>query len=81
MIVATPDHWHALVTIRACQAGKDVYVEKPPSHNIFEGRKMVEAARKYDRIVQVGTQNRSAPYNLAARDYIAAGKLGARNAA
>jgi predicted dehydrogenase len=76
VIVATPDHWHALATIRACQAGKDVYVEKPPSHNIFEGRKMVEAARKYDRVVQVGTQNRSAPYNFAARDYIAAGKLG-----
>jgi predicted dehydrogenase len=76
VIVATPDHWHALATIRACQAGKDVYVEKPPSHNIFEGRKMVEAARKYERVVQVGTQNRSAPYNFAARDYIAAGKLG-----
>src|SRR5262245_21807375 len=68
VIVATPDHWHALATIRACQAGKDVYVEKPPSHNIFEGRKMVEAARKYDRVLQVGTQNRSAPYNVAARD-------------
>jgi predicted dehydrogenase len=76
VIVATPDHWHALATIRACQAGKDVYVEKPPSQNVFEGRKIVEAARKYDRIVQVGTQNRSAPYNNAARDYIAAGKLG-----
>ena len=76
VIVATPDHWHALATIRACQAGKDVYVEKPPSHNIGEGRKMVEAARGYDRIVQVGTQNRSAPYNLAAREYIASGKLG-----
>jgi predicted dehydrogenase len=77
VIVATPDHWHALATIWACQAGKDVYVEKPPSHNIYEGRKSVEAARKYDRIVQVGTQNRSAPYNLAAREYIASGKLGA----
>jgi predicted dehydrogenase len=76
VIVATPDHWHALATILACQAGKDVYVEKPPSHNIWEGRKMVEAARKYRRIVQVGTQNRSAPYNLAARDYIKSGKLG-----
>jgi predicted dehydrogenase len=76
VIVATPDHWHALATIRACQALKDVYVEKPPSHNCWEGRKMIEAARKYNRIVQVGTQNRSAPYCLAARQYIADGKLG-----
>jgi predicted dehydrogenase len=57
--LATPNHWHALETIWACQAGKDVYVEKPASHNIFEGRKMVEAARKYNRIVQHGTQCRS----------------------
>ena len=59
--LATPNHWHALQTIWACQAGKDVYVEKPASHNIFEGRKMVEAARKYGRIVQTGTQCRSSP--------------------
>lgn len=57
--VATPNHWHTLATIWACQAGKDVYVEKPGSHNIWEGRKMVEAARKYDRIVQHGVQLRS----------------------
>jgi predicted dehydrogenase len=57
--LATPNHWHALETIWACQAGKDVYVEKPGSHNVFEGRKMVEAARKYNRIVQHGTQCRS----------------------
>lgn len=57
--VATPNHWHALATIWACQAGKDVYVEKPGSHNIYEGRKMVEAAKKYDRIVQHGVQLRS----------------------
>ena len=76
VIIATPDHWHAPASILACQAGKDVYVEKPPSHNIWEGRKMVQAARKYDRVVQVGTQNRSSPYNLAARDYIKSGKLG-----
>jgi predicted dehydrogenase len=56
---ATPNHWHSLCAIWACQAGKDVYVEKPGSHNIFEGRKMVEAARKYNRIVQHGTQCRS----------------------
>lgn len=59
--LATPNHWHALETIWACQAGKDVYVEKPASHNVFEGRKMVEAARKYKRIVQHGTQCRSSP--------------------
>jgi predicted dehydrogenase len=51
---ATPDHWHALVTVWGCQAGKDVYVEKPISHNLWEGRKMVEAARKYNRVVQYG---------------------------
>jgi predicted dehydrogenase len=54
---ATPDHWHALVTIWACQAGKDVYVEKPLCHNVWEGRKMVEAARKHKRIVQFGNQS------------------------
>ena len=54
---ATPDHWHALATVWACQAGKDVYVEKPLSHNIFEGRQAVEAAKKYNRIAQWGNQN------------------------
>jgi len=73
---ATPDHWHCLPVIHACQAGKDAYVEKPLSHNIWEGRQAVRAARKYKRVVQVGIQNRSAPYNLAARQYIADGKLG-----
>ena len=57
--IATPDHWHALHMIWACQAGKDVYQEKPISHNISEGRKMVQAARKYNRVVQTGTQSRS----------------------
>ena len=57
--VATPNHWHSLATIWACQAGKDVYVEKPGSHNIYEGRKMVEAAKKHGRIVQHGVQLRS----------------------
>ena len=76
LVVATPDHWHCLATIWACQAGKDVYVEKPLSYNPWEGRQAVEAARKYERIVQVGTQNRSAPYNMAARKYIEEGKLG-----
>ncbi|MFY0652824.1 MAG: Gfo/Idh/MocA family oxidoreductase [Cyclobacteriaceae bacterium] len=59
--IATCNHWHALATIWACQAGKDVYVEKPGSHNLWEGRKMVEAAQKYDRIVQHGVQLRSSP--------------------
>jgi predicted dehydrogenase len=76
VVVATPDHWHALATIWACQAGKDVYVEKPITHSAWEGRKMIEAARKYGRIVQCGFQNRSAPYNLAAKEYIQQGKLG-----
>ena len=60
--IATPDHWHAVMTVLACQAGKDVYVEKPISHNVVEGRRMVEAARKYQRIVQAGTQKRSTPF-------------------
>ena len=60
-IIATPNHWHALASIWAMQAGKHVYVEKPASHTVWEGRKMVEAARKYNRIVQVGTMNRSRP--------------------
>ena len=59
--IATPNHWHSLAGIWACQAGKDVYVEKPCSHNVWEGRQLVEAARKYDRIVQHGTQSRTAP--------------------
>lgn len=76
VVIATPEHWHALATVWACQAGKDVYVEKNPSLTIWEGRKMIEAARKYGRIVQVGFQNRSGPYAASARDYIASGKLG-----
>lgn len=76
VMISTPEQWHAPATVMACQAGKDVYVEKNCSLSIWEGRKMVEAARKYKRIVQVGTQNRSAPYNMAARDYIRSGKLG-----
>ncbi|MCK4966423.1 Gfo/Idh/MocA family oxidoreductase, partial [bacterium] len=76
IVNATSDHWHALATIMACQAGKDVYVEKPLSLTIWDGRKMVEAARKYKRIVQVGTQMRSCPYLYKAADYIQSGKLG-----
>jgi len=74
--IAAPNHWHALATIWACQAGKHVYVEKPVSYNIFEGRKMVEASRKYDRIVQTGTQNRTSPLVQSAMDFLHAGKLG-----
>jgi predicted dehydrogenase len=76
LINATPDHWHGLGTIMACQAGKDVYVEKPMAHNIFEGRKMIEAARKYKRVVQVGMQSRSAAYSGKAKEYVQSGKLG-----
>ena len=76
VICALPDHWHALAAILACQAGKDVYTEKPASHSAWEGQKMVEAARKYKRIVQHGTQNRSAPYNIEAKKFIEDGKLG-----
>jgi len=74
--IATPDHWHALMTIWACQAGKDVYVEKPVSFTIQEGRKMVEASRKYNRIVQAGTNMRSEPAVRAAMQFLNQGKLG-----
>ncbi len=74
--IATPDHWHALQTIWACQAGKDVYVEKPLAYTIQEGRKMVEAARKYNRIVQVGTQHVSDPVVRKGIQFIREGKLG-----
>jgi predicted dehydrogenase len=76
VIVATPDHWHPLPTIMACQAGKDVYVEKPLSVSIAEGRAMVNAARRYNRVVQMGTQQRSASHYTAAIDYVNSGKLG-----
>ncbi len=76
VVVATPDHWHAPAAVFACQAEKDVYVEKPLTHSCWEGRKLVEAARRYKRIVQVGTQNRSAPYNMEAKKYLESGKLG-----
>jgi predicted dehydrogenase len=69
-------HWHPLGTIMACQAGKDVYVEKPLSHDIFESGKMVEAARKYNRVVQVGSQNTGASYIAEAIDFIRQGGIG-----
>ncbi len=74
--VAAPDHWHGLMTVMACQAGKDVYVEKPASHNIVEGRRMVEAARKYARVVQVGTQRRSSPWVAEAVEKVKGGAVG-----
>ena len=74
--ISTPEHWHALATIWACQAGKDVYVEKNCCLTIWEGRKLVQAAEKYKRVVQIGTQNRSADYGYSARDFIKSGKLG-----
>jgi len=76
VVVATPDHWHALATIWACQAGKHVYVEKPASHNLNEGRRMVEAARKYSRVVQLGTQSRSSASLARAAEFVRSGKLG-----
>lgn len=74
--IATPNHWHALMTIWACQAGKDVYVEKPVSHTVLEGRKMVEAARKYNRVVQTGTQARSSIEMRQALKFTHEGGLG-----
>jgi predicted dehydrogenase len=76
VLVATPDHWHAGVMVLACQAGKDVYVEKPLGHSIREGRKMVEAARHYNRVVQTGTQHRSAPHIQQAAEIVRSGQIG-----
>ena len=76
LVSGAPDHWHALPTIQACQAGKDVYVEKPDGHNILEGRTMVAAGKKYDRIIQLGTQARSGKMQAAAMKHVAAGHLG-----
>ncbi len=77
VIIATPDHWHALPMIEAVKAGADVYVQKPISVDVVEGQAMVAAARKYGRVVQVGTQRRSTPHLIEARDrYIASGRLG-----
>jgi predicted dehydrogenase len=76
VIIATPNNWHCLAGIWACQAGKDAYVEKPLSYNIWEGRKLVEAARKYNRIVQAGTQRRSDEGIMAIDEYLQKGNLG-----
>ena len=74
--IVTPNHWHALATVWACQAGKHVYVEKPAMHNIWEGKKMVEAARKYNRRVQVGLNNRSLPGVIEAMKFLHEGRIG-----
>jgi predicted dehydrogenase len=74
--VATPNHWHSLISIWACQAGKDVYVEKPLSHNVYEGRKLLEAARRYNRIVQHGTQSRSSDGKAREIAAVQSGKYG-----
>ncbi len=76
VIVATPDHWHPLQTIAAVEAGAHVYVEKPISHTIREGRAMVEAARKAKRVVQVGTHRRISPHNVSGYEFVRSGKLG-----
>jgi predicted dehydrogenase len=76
LVIATPDHWHALATVWACQHGKHVYVEKPVSHNAIEGQRMVEAARKHSRIVQYGCQRRSAVHFQHAVEFLRSGKLG-----
>jgi predicted dehydrogenase len=77
VVIALPNHWHALATVWACQAGKDVYVEKPFSYNLWEGQQMVAAARQYGRMVQVGTQNRSSAFLRRVFDRLRGGELGA----
>jgi predicted dehydrogenase len=74
--IASPDYWHALMTIWSCQAGKDVYVEKPLSYNIVEGRKMVQAARKYNRVVQIGTQYRANRFSQKSIQLLMDGVIG-----
>lgn len=76
VIIDTPDHWHTHIALLSSQAGKDLYLEKPVSQTIHEGHLIRDAARKYNRIVQVGTQRRSAEYCASAIDYVASGKLG-----
>lgn len=74
--ITTPNHWHALATVWACQAGKDVYVEKPATHNLFESVQVVKAARKYNRMVQVGSQSRSMPHKMKAIQLLREGAIG-----
>jgi predicted dehydrogenase len=76
IVVATPTHWHAIMMVMACQAGKDVYLEKPDGHNTVEGQRMVAAARNHQRVVQLGIQSRSGPYFHNMIEYIRSGHLG-----
>jgi predicted dehydrogenase len=76
VIVGTPDHWHPLIMIAAVEAGADVYVEKPISHTINEGRAMVEAARRHERVVQVGTHRRVSPHNRSGMAFLKSGRAG-----
>ena len=79
VVIATCNHWHVLAAIWACQAGKDVYVEKPLAHNHWEGQQIVNAARKHDRIVQVGTQQRSDPLQAELKEYLHETRSSARS--
>jgi predicted dehydrogenase len=76
LVIGAPDHWHAIPTVLACQAGKDVYVEKPDGHNIVEGMRMVAAMRKHKRVVQMGSQHRSTKRLQSAIEFVKTGKLG-----
>jgi predicted dehydrogenase len=76
VLIATPDHWHVPITIAACEAGKDVYVEKPLTHELSEGQAVIDAQNKYQRVVQVGMQQRSMPHIQKARELVAAGRCG-----
>jgi predicted dehydrogenase len=76
VVVATPDHWHGLIAVHACQAGKDVYVEKPLAHNVRESRAVVDAASRLGRVVQHGTQHRAAPHYREVQQIVQGGQLG-----
>jgi len=76
VVIATPDHWHALMGVLACQAGKDVYLEKPVSLTVEEGQRLVAAARRYDRVMQVGLQQRSGTHFQSAMELVQSGRLG-----
>ncbi len=76
VVIGTPDHWHVPITVDACAAGKDVYVEKPLTHDVSEGPRVIEAQNRHARIVQVGTQQRSMPHIQKAREIVASGALG-----
>jgi predicted dehydrogenase len=76
VIIATPDHWHAIIAIMACQASKDVYLEKPCAHNVLECHEVAKAAQRYGRVIQHGTMQRSGAHFKEAREYIRSGKLG-----